>query len=83
MRHNAKKRNRNRRLRRRCFRRKSYVKRKCDKFQKAKQIILDLIYGKKVAIIGNAESFYTKDWSKTLKEYDVIVRINAGICLTQ
>ena len=57
--------------------------RKNDQFQKAKQIISDLLSGKKVAIIGNAESFYNKDWSEQLKEYDVIVRINAGICLTE
>ena len=42
----------------------------------------ELIKDKKVAIIGNAQAFYEYEWQEELEQYEVIVRINAGICLT-
>lgn len=78
MRHNASKIKKRRRLLKR-----NVVNRRNKNDKSLVQKIDEIIKDKKVAIIGNAQAFYEYEWQEELEQYDVIVRINAGICLTE
>ena len=77
MRHNRLKIEKRRRLLKR-----EVVNRRNENSKSLVQHFDELIKDKKVAILGNAQAFYEYEWQEELAQYDVIVRINAGICLT-